>query len=468
MFDKATWTPRFSTLPDTFLSRLEAEAFARPHLVAFNPDVAGLLGLDADAAQHPDFLTTFQGEKILPGFAPYAAVYAGHQFGHFVPQLGDGRALTIAEINGYELQLKGSGHTPYSRFGDGRAVLRSTIREYLGSEAMAGLGIPTTRALCIIGSDEPVQRERVERAAMLTRVAQSHIRFGSFEFFSHNNLPEALKQLVDFTIEHYYPQHKGDYAGWLGEVVERTARLIADWQLVGFTHGVLNTDNMSILGLTLDYGPYAFMDAFDSDHTPNHSDETGRYAYAQQPAIGLWNLNALAYALSPLMDSETLKSALRRYEPAFVARYEHGMAAKLGLAEPDKEFFRDTLTLLQTARVDYPLFFRHLPGNIGSLFGDAHQAALRRWQVQYKERLAQTEMPLELRKESLRKVNPKFILRTHLAEIAIRKAEDEQDYSEIEKLRTILANPFDEQPEHAEYAAPPPVWAADICLSCSS
>lgn len=468
MFDKHALTPRFTTLPDDFLSRLEAEAFAHPHLIAFNPEVAELLGLDADAAQHPDFIPTFHGEKPVADYSPYAAVYAGHQFGHFVPQLGDGRALTIAEVNGYELQLKGSGHTPYSRFGDGRAVLRSTIREYLGSEAMAGLGIPTTRALCIIGSDEPVQREHVERAAMLTRVAQSHIRFGSFEFFSHSDQPEALKQLIDFTIEHYFPQHKGNYGAWLAEVAERTARLIADWQLVGFTHGVMNTDNMSILGLTLDYGPFAFMDAFDARHTPNHSDEQSRYAYDQQPAIGLWNLNALAYALSPIMDSEELKAALRHYEPAFVKHYEEGMATKLGLAAPDKQFFRDTLTLLQTARVDYTLFFRHLPGNVGALFSDAHQAALRHWQVQYKERLAQNEMPLEARKEMLRKVNPKYTLRTHLAELAIRKAEDEQDYSEIEKLRSLLSKPFDEQPEYAEYAAPPPVWASSICLSCSS
>ncbi|MBM3616949.1 MAG: YdiU family protein [Alphaproteobacteria bacterium] len=462
---------RFGNLPETFYSALSSQPFAHPHLVAFSEPAAALIGLDASAQNHPDFISTFTGEKPVEGFQPYAAVYSGHQFGGYVPQLGDGRALTIGEANGWEIQLKGSGLTPYSRFGDGRAVLRSCIREYLCSEAMAALGIPTTRALCIIGSDEPVRREQVERAAMMTRLSPSHIRFGSFEYFAHTNQHEALQQLVDFTIEHHFPAFKGDEAGWYTEVVERTARLIADWQLVGFTHGVLNTDNMSILGITLDYGPFAFMEAFDAGFTPNHSDEGGRYAFEQQPAVGMWNLNMLAVALSPLLSSDALKEGLRRYEPAFLARFEAGMRAKLGLAESlpeDRMLMRDTIQLLHKTRMDYTRFFRALPDDASTLFKDEHQAEYAEWAKKYAARLTQENRNAQQRKAAMHTVNPKYILRTHLAEAAIRKAEDEQDFSEIDKLRRILKNPFDEQPEYADYALPPADDAPEICLSCSS
>lgn len=453
-------TRRFGALPETFYSLLPAQPFAHPHLVAFSEPAAALLGMDASAKNHPDFIPTFTGAKTVDGFASYAAVYSGHQFGGYVPQLGDGRALTIGEANGWEIQLKGSGLTPYSRFGDGRAVLRSCIREYLCSEAFAALGIPTTRALCIIGSDEPVRRERVERAAMMTRLSPSHIRFGSFEYFAHTNQHEALQQLVDFTIAGHFHAFKGDEAGWFGEVVERTARLIAEWQLIGFTHGVMNTDNMSILGLTIDYGPYAFMEAFDAGFTPNHSDENSRYAFEQQPAVGLWNLNMLAVALSPLLSSDALKDALRRYEPAFLTRFEAGMRAKLGLHKhlpEDRLFMRDTIQMLHRTKADYTRFFRTLP-----------HAEDAEWLAAYQARLAQEDTTEAERKTAMDKVNPKYILRTHLAEVAIRKAEDEQDYSEIDKLRRILEKPFDEQPEHEAYAALSPDWAGDICLSCSS
>lgn len=462
---------RFGNLPETFYSTLSSQPFAKPHLVAFSEPAAALVGLDASAKNHPDFIPTFTGAKAIGGFAPYAAVYSGHQFGGYVPQLGDGRALTIGEANGWEMQLKGSGLTPYSRFGDGRAVLRSCIREYLCSEAMAALNFPTTRALCIIGSDEPVRRERVERAAMMTRLSPSHIRFGSFEYFAHTNQHEALQQLVDFTIAEHFPHFKGDEAGWFGEVVERTARLIAEWQLVGFTHGVLNTDNMSILGLTIDYGPYAFMERFDAGFTPNHSDENSRYAFEQQPAVGLWNLNMLAVALSPLLSSDALKDALRRYEPAFLTRFEAGMRAKLGLHESlpeDRILMRDTIQLLHKTQIDYTLFFRTLPDDASALFADEHQKDYDEWEKKYTARLAQENTNSETRKDSMKRVNPKYILRTHLAENAIRKAEDEQDFSEIDKLRRILEKPFDEQPEHEAYASPPGDDALEICLSCSS
>lgn len=459
---------RFGSLPEIFYSRVQAEPFEHPFVAAFSEDAARLIKFDKNDSQAADFIKIFSGNKPVQGFDPYATVYAGHQFSVYVPELGDGRALTIAEVNGYEVQLKGSGKTPYSRFGDGRAVLRSCIREYLCSEAMAGLGIPTTRALCILGSDEPVMRETVERAAMLTRLAPSHIRFGHFEYFAHTGQYDALKTLADFTIEHYFPEHKSRYAEWFAEVVKRTARLMADWQLIGFTHGVMNTDNMSILGLTLDYGPFGFMDGYDAHYIPNHSDETGRYAYSAQPHIGLWNLNALASALTSLIESEALKTALRAYEPVFTEHFEAGMARKLGLSpnRPDSDFIRDTLALLHKTNVDYTLFFRRLSDDIRPLFPEKYQNLIENWLAAYQKKLAKN--PCEESKAAMNKVNPKYILRNYLAETAIRKAEDEKDYSEIEKLRRILMHPFDEQPEHEAYAASPPDWAQSICLSCSS
>lgn len=463
-------TRRFADLQEDFYTLVEPTPFAHPQLVAFSPEAAELLGLDAEAKQHPDFVPTFSGVRRIGDYAPFSTVYAGHQFGYYVPELGDGRAHTIAETGTpshgiQEIQLKGSGKTPYSRFGDGRAVLRSCIREFLASEAMAALGIPTTRALCIIGSDEPVQREQVEHAAMLTRFAPSHIRFGHFEYFMHTGQRDALRQLADFTIHHYFPeaaQGEKPYAAWFRTVVTRTARLVAQWQCVGFCHGVMNTDNMSILGLTLDYGPYGFLDAFDPQHICNHSDEAGRYAYDQQPLVALWNLNALAYALSPLIADEELKAALREYEPAFLAAYEDGMRAKLGLQtrqEEDADFIRHTLHFLHENAMDYTLFFRGISGNIeGNTSG---------WHTAYRNRLKAEKSPEAERLATMRQVNPKYILRNYLAEQAIQKAEA-GDYSEIETLRHILARPYDEQPEYAAYAAPPPDWAADICVSCSS
>lgn len=467
-------TRRFADLSDTFLDHVQPTPFTHPRLVAFSPDAAALLGLPQDIAAQEDFVRIFSGDAPVADYQPYSAVYSGHQFGAYVPQLGDGRAHTIAEAatpeHGiWEVQLKGSGKTPYSRFGDGRAVLRSCIREFLASEAMAALGIPTTRALCIIGSDEPVQRERVERAAMMTRLSPSHIRFGHFEYFSHTRQYDALRELADFTIRHHFPEAAAaekPYAAWFRDVVIRTARLIAQWQCVGFCHGVMNTDNMSILGLTLDYGPYGFMDAFDMHHVCNHSDESGRYAYSQQPLVAMWNLNALAYALSPLINDEDLKDGLRTYEPAFLSAYEDGMRAKLGLAtaqSDDGDFIRDTLKLLHENKIDFSIFFRLVSNETSS----DDSPMISAWKARYRERLKSESGDTAERKKAMDAVNPKYILRNYLAEHAIQKAEA-GDYTEIETLRRILSRPFDEQPEHEAYAAPPPDWAADICVSCSS
>lgn len=293
------FTNRYARLPAAFYTRQAAAPLPAPYLVSFNPAAAALIDLHPDAAQLENVAEMLTGNLPLPGQDSLAALYSGHQFGIYVPQLGDGRALWLGEIrtaNGehWELQLKGSGLTPYSRMGDGRAVLRSSIREYLCSEAMAGLGIPTTRALSITGSDEPVYRETPETAAVVLRMAPSFIRFGSFEVFYYRNQHDLLRMLADFVIDTYYPQGRAaanPYLYLLEQAVERTARLIAQWQAVGFCHGVMNSDNMSILGLTMDYGPFGFLDAFDPGHICNHSDHGGRYAYDQQPQIGLWKRN---------------------------------------------------------------------------------------------------------------------------------------------------------------------------------
>jgi serine/tyrosine/threonine adenylyltransferase len=467
-------TRRFATLSDAFYSPVAPTPLPNPKLAAFSPDCAHMLGLPEGCEATPDFIQTFSGADASNSYKTLSTVYSGHQFGYYVPQLGDGRAHLIAEINTpsngiHEVQLKGSGKTPYSRFGDGRAVLRSCIREFLASEAMAALGIPTTRALCIIASDEPVRRETIEHAACLTRVSPSHIRFGSFEYFFHTQQYDALRELADFTIQHYFPeaqQADKPYAAWFKAVVTRTAKLIAQWQCVGFCHGVMNTDNMSILGLTLDYGPYGFLDNFNAHHICNHSDEHGRYAYDQQPLVAMWNLNALAYALSPLISDADLKAGLHHYEPTFLHHYEGGMRAKLGLtttAEEDGTLIHNLLKILHEDKIDYSIFFRNLDG----INSSDDSSSIRGWKQQYAERLeAEKSDPAERRK-AMDGVNPKYILRNYLAEQAIQKAEA-GDYSEIETLRAILSRPFDEQPEHDAYSAPPPDWAAGICISCSS
>jgi uncharacterized protein YdiU (UPF0061 family) len=479
---------RYATLPDRFHARLRPTPLPDPYLVAFNPDAAPLIGLDPAEAERPEFAAYFAGNLVPAGAEPLAAVYAGHQFGVWVPQLGDGRAILLGEVRAadgpgrWDVQLKGSGRTPYSRMGDGRAVLRSTIREYLCSEAMHGLGIPTTRALAIVGSNAPVIRENVETAAVLTRMAPTHVRFGTFEFFCWSRQPEAVRTLADHVLAEHYAELAGGpdaYVRLLTTVVDRTARLIADWMAVGFCHGVMNTDNMSILGLTIDYGPFGFLDGFDWGHVCNHSDGTGRYAYRMQPGIAYWNLERLAQALSPLVPAAAAQAALEPFEPTFLAAYGERMTAKLGLEakhEDDDELVRELLALMHESRTDYTIFFRRLAPFDD---GDATDGAPLRdffvdrekfdaWAQRYRERLAWESSDARRRRERMNRVNPKYVLRNHLAEVAIRKARDERDYGEIERLRRLLARPFDEQPEMEAYAALPPDWAGSIAVSCSS
>lgn len=477
----------FAELGEAFAERIPPTPLPDPCLVAFNPDAAVLLGLDRDAGQDPGFVQYAAGNRVAPGVEPVAMAYAGHQFGVFVPQLGDGRAILIGDVTNaqgarWELQLKGAGQTRYSRFGDGRAVLRSTIREYLCSEALAGLGIPTTRALSIVGSDHPVQREQVETAAVLIRLAPTHVRFGSFEFFAVRKQVEELRQLADWVITHFHPELVGRderYYRWFQEIVDRTARLIAAWMAAGWAHGVMNTDNMSILGWTIDYGPFGFLDAFDPGFICNHSDHEGRYAYNQQPGVGLWNLTRLAEALLSIVSEPDLVNALNTYQPTFEAEYARLMRLKLGLLEErenDRSLIWALLQVLQAGQVDYTRFFRLLAG-FDSTPG-AETRALREecgfyhqydeWALKYAERLrAEGSVDAE-RAVRMRAVNPVYVLRNWLAERAIRRARDDRDFTEIECLRRLLHNPFEEQAGMEEYSAVPPDWGRHLVVSCSS
>lgn len=486
-FDTLTFSNSFAALAPVFYSRVAPTPFeTEARLIHFNTAAAELLELDPAVQHDPRFVGAFSGGHPLPGMDPIAMLYAGHQFGHYVPQLGDGRAIILGELTNtrsekWELQLKGSGQTPYSRQGDGRAVLRSSIREYLASEAMHSLGIPTTRALCLIGSQDVVYREQIETGAMITRLAPSHVRFGSFEVFYYRQQYDHIRRLADYMIEQHFPEliDKPDrYLQFLKTVVERTTRLIAQWQAVGFTHGVMNSDNMSILGLTLDYGPYGFMEAYDPGFVCNHSDHGGRYAFDQQPDIGLFNLSCLAQALLPLIEVEAAKAALSEYWEQFTAHYHLLMARKIGFDTVHADLLpllEELLVQMQESHVDHTLLFRALCDV--SRNDDSSPAVLRdrfvdrerfdQWLADYRMRLRTHALPDTERRGAMRTTNPKYILRNYLAQAAIEQAE-RGDYTEIARLLTVLRQPFDEQPEAANYAAPAPDGAGHIVVSCSS
>nr|WP_232429774.1 YdiU family protein [Janthinobacterium sp. CG3] len=476
----------FATLPPAFFTRLMPTPLPAPYLVAVSAPAAALLGLDPATLANEDFVATLTGNRVPRSALPLAAVYSGHQFGVWAGQLGDGRAILLGDIataNGpLELQLKGAGATPYSRMGDGRAVLRSSIREFLCSEAMAGLGIPTSRALAVTGSDQGVMRETVESAAVVTRMAPTFVRFGSFEHWFYREKPEELKILADYVIDGFYPelrQQANPYQALLAEVSRRTAHMIAHWQAVGFMHGVMNTDNMSILGLTLDYGPFGFMEAFDAKHICNHTDQQGRYAYAMQPEIGHWNCYALGQALLPLIgEVAAAQQALDVYQPAYAAKMDELWHAKLGLrsALADDAALLDALfALMQANHVDFTLFFRRLGDlQLGQAGADAplrdlfiDRPGFDAWAGQYRQRLRQENSADGARRTAMNLVNPKYVLRNYLAQVAIEKAQ-QKDFTEVARLLSVLERPFDEQPEHEQYAALPPDWASHLEVSCSS
>ncbi|HZH08003.1 MAG TPA: YdiU family protein [Lautropia sp.] len=501
----------FGSLGESFYTRVDPSPLAEPYLVASSGSACALIGVDPASLQAPESVAALAGNALLPGSRPLAAVYAGHQFGIWAGRLGDGRALLLGDTparkaSGYkalggskeglldfdrwELQLKGSGVTPYSRMADGRAVLRSSIREFLCSEAMAALGIPTTRALAVTGSDVPVFREDVETAAVVLRMSPSFVRFGSFEYFYYASKHDQLKVLADYVIAQFYPElsaREDRYALLLSEVTARTAWLMAKWQAVGFCHGVMNTDNMSVLGLTIDYGPFGFLDAFESDHICNHSDEGGRYAYSQQPDIGEWNCFVLGQSLVPLIGSaDAAVQALQVYKGAFEAEYMLQMRAKLGLVDSrpeDADLLEQLFAMLERGRADFTLFFRGL-GTVrqNDAAGDTAVRDLcidredcDRWLASYRARLETQALPDEQRRQAMNRVNPRFVLRNHLAEEAIRQANralanppPERDFSEVRRLAEVLSRPFDEQPENDRFAALPPDWARSIEVSCSS
>jgi uncharacterized protein YdiU (UPF0061 family) len=480
------WRNSFAALGPSFYTRLPAVALPDPYLVGMNATLARDLGLDRARLSSSEGVAALTGNVPIAGSDPLASVYSGHQFGVWAGQLGDGRALLLGEVQTpagpQELQLKGSGRTPYSRMGDGRAVLRSSIREFLGSEAMHGLGVPTTRALMVTGSDAPVRREEIETAAVVTRVSPSFVRFGHFEHFSAQGRVDELRKLADHVIDRFYPECRATtsfagnaYAAFLEAVSERTAAMVAQWQAVGFCHGVMNTDNMSILGLTIDYGPFQFLDAFVPNHICNHSDEQGRYAYNRQPNVAYWNVFCLGQALLPLIgDQELALAALESYKAVFPREMEMRMRAKLGLdGEPrdgDRDLVESVLQLLAKDRVDYTIFWRRLANHaagraqepLRDLFID--RESFDGWLRLYEGRLGSDREAAGLR---MLRTNPKYVLRNHLCEIAIRQAKL-KDFSEVETLLALVQSPYDEHPGHEEKAGFPPDWAQHIEISCSS
>ena len=478
----------FAQLGSSFYTHLSAQPLPSPYWVGRSRAMAKALGLDDNWLESNEALQALTGNALLAGSQPLASVYSGHQFGHWAGQLGDGRALLLGEMRDasglpQEIQLKGAGRTPYSRMGDGRAVLRSSIREFLCSEAMHGLGIPTTRALCVTGSDAPIRREEIETAAVVTRVAPSFIRFGHFEHFAYNGMTAELKTLADYVIQRFYPDCQGaanPYAALLEAVGARTAQMIAQWQAVGFCHGVMNTDNMSILGLTMDYGPFQFLDAFDPNHICNHSDEHGRYAYNKQPNVAYWNLFCLGQALLPLIspdgEPELTVAALEPYKTLFPAALHSRMLTKLGLPEQaatpvSQAVIEGIYKLLAQDKVDYTIFWRRLSHAVAAqqfepvrdLFLD--RAAFDAWLLSFQEHSA--HISSRLLADLMLKTNPAYVLRNHLGEQAIRAAKL-KDFSELERLQNLLLSPFTEGKGMEAYATFPPDWASTIEISCSS
>ncbi|NEU95182.1 protein adenylyltransferase SelO [Bradyrhizobium uaiense] len=467
----------YSALPANFFARVAPTPVASPRLIKLNRPLAVQLGLD------PDLLSTAEGAEILAGKRlpdgadPIAMAYAGHQFGHFVPQLGDGRAILLGEVidrDGVrrDIQLKGSGPTPFSRRGDGRAALGPVLREYIVSEAMFALGIPTTRSLAAVVTGEPVMRETALPGAVLTRVASSHIRVGTFQFFAARGDTDGVRALADHVIARHYPQLKDaaqPYHALLAGVVARQAALVARWLLVGFIHGVMNTDNTSISGETIDYGPCAFLDAYNPAQVFSSIDEMGRYAYANQPRIALWNLTRLAECLLPLFADEQEKAIERaqtilgEFPEKFTAAYQAGLRAKVGLftaRDGDDALIQDLLDAMAKNAADFTLTFRHLgaaaaddAADVRAQFTDP--AAFDEWAARWRTRLALEPRSAAERKAAMNAVNPAFIPRNHRIEAVIHAAVTNDDYTPFEELLTVLAKPYADQPQFAAYAEPP-------------
>ncbi|MCS2159276.1 YdiU family protein [Scandinavium sp. H11S7] len=465
-----------------FYTELSPTPLANARLIWHNAALAQSIDLPESLFSPGKGAGVWGGETLLPGMLPLAQVYSGHQFGVWAGQLGDGRGILLGEqqlADGrrYDWHLKGAGLTPYSRMGDGRAVLRSTLRESLASEAMFALGIPTTRALSVVTSDTPVYRETVEQGAMLMRLAESHVRFGHFEHFYYRRDTEKVRELADYVIRHHWPQLGSEaekYALWFRDVVTRTARLIARWQTVGFCHGVMNTDNMSILGLTMDYGPYGFLDDYQPGFICNHSDHQGRYSFDNQPAAALWNLQRLAQSLSPFIAVDVLNDALDGYQEVLLVEYGQRMRGKLGLfseQKGDNELLNGLFSLMEREGSDYTRTFRMLSEteqqSASSPLRDEFidRAAFDTWFSDYRARLQQDRVDDAMRQQSMKQVNPAVVLRNWLAQRAIEQAE-RGDYAEFERLHEALRDPFADRSD--DYASRPPEWGKRLEVSCSS
>jgi len=469
----------YAALPANFYARVAPTPVTSPRLIKLNRLLAVHLGLDPDRLSSPEGAEILAGKRVPDGADPIAMAYAGHQFGHFVPQLGDGRAILLGEVidaDGVrrDIQLKGSGPTPFSRRGDGRAALGPVLREYIVSEAMAALGIPTTRSLAAVTTGENVLRETLLPGAVLTRVASSHIRVGTFQFFAARGDTEGVRRLADHVIDRHYPEAAGAdrrYHALLDGVIARQAELVARWLLVGFIHGVMNTDNTSISGETIDYGPCAFMDSYDPATVFSSIDEQGRYAYANQPRIALWNLTRLAECLLPLLSDQQdqaiseAQAALSAFPERFDTAYQAGLRRKLGLftaQDGDRALAQDLLDTMAKNQADFTLTFRRLSDAAGDPAGDrnvrqlfADPAAFDEWALGWRQRIGLERQDSAVRQEAMRLVNPAFIPRNHRLEAIIEAAVNRDDFGPFEELLTVLATPFDDQPAYSGYAAPP-------------
>ncbi len=464
----------YGRLPERFYARLNPTAVDNPRLIAFNYELASELGLDVSGLDAAALARIFSGNELPPGADPMATAYAGHQFGSFVPQLGDGRAILLGEVrdlNGArrEIQLKGAGRTPYSRGGDGRAALGPVLREYLVSEAMHALRIPGTRALAAVLTGEEVFREGRLPGAVFTRVAATHVRVGTFQFFAARGDLEAVKLLADFVIERHYPEVRGaasPYAALLDAVIDRQAQLVSQWMAVGFIHGVMNTDNMTLSGETIDFGPCAFMDEYDPATVFSSIDSRGRYSYANQPHAAQWDLARLAETLLSLLDAtpekalEIANTAIAAFPRKFAEHWLEGMRRKLGLntaEDADVSLVEALLDLMHKHQCDFTLTFRELCDvavGAGTATG-ADSGPLDEWIATWRLRLSREPLDPAARRAAMRSVNPRFIPRNHRIEQVIRAAVDLGDFEPFTRLSTVLSRPFDEQPAFEDYAKPP-------------